>query len=1055
MTDSPRNFWHAMSQGFRDPDNDSDSSQDDVREGVVRSAWDLLYTKTDHLLLGSRKTPVDISTLHPEPVHIFRLWQIYLDNVNPLLKVTHPPSLQGRIIEAAGNVSRTNAALEALMFSIYCVSVQSLSDDDCQAIFSSPKQDVLAAHHFGCEQALLNCGFLRTGNRDCLTALFLYLVSVGPRTDPRSLSSMLGVAIRIAQRMGIDSESANARCSALEAEIRRRLWWALVLFDTRIGELANYRSVTLGPTWDCSIPLNVNDSDLWTEMREPPSPAQAKCTDTLFAAVRSEMGEFLRHAAVHLDFTTPALKSVAKEVEEEGGLDGLERRLNEKYLRFCDPENPLHFMAIWTARVFLARCRLVEHNSKASIPSAQLTEAQRNAALSHALAMLDGDTKIMTSPLTKGYRWLFQFHFPFPAYVHAVQELKRRPVGEHAERAWQVMGAHYDSRFAFSPLTADENPLFEIFAGMVLQAWEPREAALREAGRPLTPPRIVSRFRQKMAEMAANVQDEEQQQQRHPASAMDMVGLMPVDFGGHGLFYGVEGQDSSAETGFGGFPNPDPPGQFPLDMGAIPQITDEFHSLPDVGWYGSAYTLTCCSFQLLFGKLYTFYSVKAVMLTSVLLFELGSVVCGAAPSSAAFIVGRAIAGVGAAGIFAGCIVSMVYAVPLEKRPKLQGMFGALFGIASIIGPLIGGAFTSSSATWRWCFYVNLPFGAVSMVVIALCLKVPDRDSTKLPWIQKLSQLDVLGTAVLIPGVVCLLLALQWGGNTYAWSNGRIVALLTLGVILLVAFAAVQVCLPKTATIPPRIFKQRSIVAGCWATVCIGSSQYICVYFLPVWFQSIKGSSAVESGIQLLPLLLSMVLASILGGLTTTKIGYYTPLAIVGTCIMAVGAGLLTTLQVGTSEGKWIGYQILYGFGMGLCFQAPNLAAQTVLPTADVPVGTSLMFFSQLLGAAVFVSVGQNVLDNQLVSRLSGLLPGFDAKLVTEGGATSLLVGLPAHLREAGLVAYNEALRNVFQIGLILACLTVLGTAALEWRSVLKKAEENRREKTDAVTAEKV
>ncbi|KAL0255202.1 hypothetical protein SLS55_009732 [Diplodia seriata] len=228
-----------------------------------------------------------------------------------------------------------------------------------------------------------------------------------------------------------------------------------------------------------------------------------------------------------------------------------------------------------------------------------------------------------------------------------------------------------------------------------------------------------------------------------------------------------------------------------------------------------------------------------------------------------------------------------------------------------------------------------------------------------------------------------------------------------------------------------------------------------LYFLPVWFQSIKGSSAVESGIQLLPLLLSMVLASILGGLTTTKIGYYTPLAIVGTCIMAVGAGLLTTLQVGTSEGKWIGYQILYGFGMGLCFQAPNLAAQTVLPTADVPVGTSLMFFSQLLGAAIFVSVGQNVLDNQLVSRLSGLLPGFDAKLVTEGGATSLLAGLPAHLREEGLVAYNEALRNVFRIGLILACLTVLGTAALEWRSVLKKAEENRREKTDAGTAEKV
>lgn len=115
------------------------------------------------------------------------------------------------------------------------------------------------------------------------------------------------------------------------------------------------------------------------------------------------------------------------------------------------------------------------------------------------------------------------------------------------------------------------------------------------------------------------------------------------------------------------------------------------------------------------------------------------------------------------------IVSIVYVVPLDKRPQFQGMFGALFGIASIVGPLIGGAFTSSSATWRWCFYINLPCGAVAMAVIAFCLKVPDRDTTKLPWTQKIAQLDIPGTTVLIPGVVCFLLALQWGGNTYAVS----------------------------------------------------------------------------------------------------------------------------------------------------------------------------------------------------------------------------------------------------------------------------------------------
>ncbi|KAK1147582.1 hypothetical protein N8T08_000924 [Aspergillus melleus] len=459
---------------------------------------------------------------------------------------------------------------------------------------------------------------------------------------------------------------------------------------------------------------------------------------------------------------------------------------------------------------------------------------------------------------------------------------------------------------------------------------------------------------------------------------------------------------------------------------AIPQITDEFNSLSDVGWYGSAYTLASCSFQLLLGKIYAFYPIKSVLVACVLLFEIGSAVCGAAPSSAAFIAGRAIAGVGAAGIFSGSIMCIVYAVPLEKRAQIQGLFGSIFGIASIVGPLIGGAFTSN-VTWRWCFYINLPFGGVAVAIIVLCLQVPDRDSTKLAWKNKLSQLDALGTVVLIS---CI------------WNNGRIIALLTLMGALAIAFIAVQILLPKTATIPPRIFKQRSIVAGCWTTICVGASSYIYTYFLPIWFQSITGVSAMESGIRLLPLMLAMVLASIVGGLATQKAGYYTPFAIGGSWIMAIGSGLLTTLQVDTSEAKWVGYQILYGFGMGLSFQAPNLAAQTVLPAVDVPIGSSLMFFGQLLGATIFISVGENVLDNQLVSRLSGM-PGFNPSFVTSGGATSLLDLLPESLRGTALVAYNEALRQVFVVGLVISCLTMLGTAGLEWKSMLAKAKDQR------------
>ena len=163
--------------------------------------------------------------------------------------------------------------------------------------------------------------------------------------------------------------------------------------------------------------------------------------------------------------------------------------------------------------------------------------------------------------------------------------------------------------------------------------------------------------------------------------------------------------------------------------------------------------------------MYTVFPVRSVLLASTLLFEVGSAICGAAPTSTAFIIGRAICGIGAAGLFSGTIVCIVNIVPLHQRPKYQGMFGALFGIASIIGPLIGGAFTSN-VTWRWCFYINLPIGCIAMLIIAVFLKIPDREATKLPLGKKILQLDLFGTSLLVPGVVCLLLALQWGGPTY-------------------------------------------------------------------------------------------------------------------------------------------------------------------------------------------------------------------------------------------------------------------------------------------------
>jgi MFS family permease len=257
-------------------------------------------------------------------------------------------------------------------------------------------------------------------------------------------------------------------------------------------------------------------------------------------------------------------------------------------------------------------------------------------------------------------------------------------------------------------------------------------------------------------------------------------------------------------------------------------------------------------------------------------------------------------------------------------------------------------------------------------------------------------------------------------------------------VLLTAFVLVQIFKPDTATVPPRIMKQRSIIAGFWATFAIGSQMMIVIYFLPIWFQAIKGVNAVDSGIRLLPMLLPMVFASIATGIVVNKTGYYTPPMILGNCVMAVGCGLLTTLQVDSKDGIWIGYQVVYGIGLGCTFQAPNLAAQTVLSHRDVPVGTSLMFFSQLLGGAIFTSVGQTVFNTELLKRLSHI-PGFDPELLLSTGATTLIQELPDSVRPTVLAGYNDSLRKVFEVALIMACLVIFGSLGLEWRSVKKNA----------------
>ncbi|EXF82167.1 hypothetical protein CFIO01_09250 [Colletotrichum fioriniae PJ7] len=468
---------------------------------------------------------------------------------------------------------------------------------------------------------------------------------------------------------------------------------------------------------------------------------------------------------------------------------------------------------------------------------------------------------------------------------------------------------------------------------------------------------------------------------------------------------------------------------------AIPRITDDFKSLGDISWYASAYLITSSATQLLWGRVFTFYSTKVVYLVAIFFFELGSLLCGVAPNSVAFIIGRAIAGAGSAGIYSGSTILITTVTPLSKRAGYVGMMGAVFGIASVIAPLIGGAFTDR-VTWRWCFYINLPVGGAA--VAALLFLFPSFASKEpTPIKQQIKQLDPFGNLVFLPGVICLILALQWGGEKYPWNEGRIIALLVLAGVLLIIFVGIQVWQQENATVPPRLFKLRNVWLGTIFAFCLGAVLIIFLVALPIWFQGIRGTDAVTSGIDTLPLVLSLVFGAIVSGGVINGIGWFNPVFFSSVIFMAVGGGLISTFVVDTPTRTWIGYQIILGLGIGQGMQLASLGAQVALAQKDVPIGVSLMFFAQSLGGSVLVCVAQAVFNNELRSRL-GAFSGLDVDRVIGAGATQLRTFLPPDILGNVLVEYNAALRSYFYVGLAAACFAILPALGVEWKNVKGK-----------------
>lgn len=338
-------------------------------------------------------------------------------------------------------------------------------------------------------------------------------------------------------------------------------------------------------------------------------------------------------------------------------------------------------------------------------------------------------------------------------------------------------------------------------------------------------------------------------------------------------------------------------------------------------------------------------------------------------------------------------------------------------------------------------FLSLPIGAISAVVVLVVLNPPPRpkSETDKPVLVRIRELDLLGALLLTAAVTCLLLVLQWGGKEYPWNDGRIIGLLVGFGLLTVVFIGTQIWLGEKATLPPRIISQRTVASCCAFVVLFGGSAYLFMYYLPIFFQSIRGSSAIQSGIELLPMLLGLVVSSFAVGALVTLLGFYTPFLIGSTAIFAVGAGLITTYSADISNPKWIGYQILAGAGLGAGFQVPQAAVQTVLAQEDIPVGSSALIFFQNLGGSIFISVGQSVFQNSLSTALQQLAPTVDPAVVFSAGATGLEKALKAvgqgSAYQAVLDAYTRGLQDTFRVSLGLGLGALLATLFVEWKSV--------------------